>query len=589
MATAGETRTVWTSKQRVLPKPVKTAPAVSEELNFEIDPKAMQELLSDLMPNAEEGKTGRNTMCVVSSQTNSPKPSTTRRSSLFGGAMRVKAPVADAGSKRAPVMMTPSRVMAKPKSISTTKTPKGRMNAISHAPDSTVLNFNDCPDFLLAATQGGHAGAKQTPSKPVLAPTAAGTAKTPAKLHTRDFIGRSTEKENSSSIMNATTTPGKAALSKSLSAGLPTTRTPQHQKQDTSTTTASTNLLIDLDDVPATSPAKTYFPIMHVEMPPKPQQSEDKLSTSIFGSTSTDTSSENSASESSKTEFSIFSPIRSQLTSTQSSGSITGVNGSLNPHVAALAECYINTSSAKPLSQSTHIVPTAPGSAVKPPTLFIRASTTMGRLTVSKVDSKPLPSSGIFNNANFDICNLPFPPTPKQDSVSTIDRSASPISIDIQGKEGNTEDSEDATIVIDSSSLQRAITAPSLPLKDSTTVTTTNITIEVVSPRATTVTTTTISSAPPTPASSAAKAPKVRVASADTLPSIAQEDVRASEETTKSEKAKNYDIFGERLRSIATERQSLLNMLQRLQEEENKLIAEYFASIRVNPTEAEQS
>ena len=45
---------------------------------------------------------------------------------------------------------------------------------------------------------------------------------------------------------------------------------------------------------------------------------------------------------------------------------------------------------------------------------------------------------------------------------------------------------------------------------------------------------------------------------------------------SKTESGASSSEFGNRLRSIALERQALLKMLQRLQEEENKLIADYF-------------
>lgn len=453
MATTAEVRGTWTRKEKNVPKPVIQRANMNDDLNFEIDPKAMQEIMSDKLPQADDGKNSRQT---IAGNYSPPKPPmSARRSSLFGGAMRVKAP--GDGSKRQ-AAMTPSRMMAKPKIISSaTKTPRARTGHHTGVSDSIHLNFDDCPDFLVAAAASGLAGAK-TPSK--LAPSA-GASRTPGRqLHTKSFAER-LDKENHSSLPNATndhssTSEPRCSFSPKIDA-------------TTATIIARTQLLIDLDDDIAPSPKKAeakYFPIVHVDMPALPPKTQSS-NTSIFDLPEFNIPKPSTTTEVRKPDFSLFSPIRPIAT-----------------------------------------------------TYTIKTSM-----------------------------------TPK------------PMAYERQEK---LVDDIDSTIVIEPTALQRASTAPAPSTFDLSSQLATSLTIELAQPSSST-TVVKVNSAPPTPLPTPTIS-KVKLLQTST------ESVGEQEEVAESSNTSAAAAFTERLKAIAHERQTLLNMMARLQEEENLLIANFIAS-----------
>lgn len=445
-----------------MPRPIIQRAATSDDLNFEIDPKALQEIMSDALPQADEERNGRQT---IAGNYSPPKPAmSARRSSLFGGAMRVKA--ANESTKRQPAM-TPSRMMSKPRVISSaTKTPRARTGQHTGISDSIHLNFDDCPDFLVAAA-ASTLPTNKTPSKHNIHTTA---NKTPGRqLQTKSFSER-LDKENNSPNANM------LAMKSSLS-GVRSSPSPKVHSDTAITAINRAALLIDLDDL-APSPKKAeakFFPIVPVEIPPVA-----KAATSIFDLPEFAVSKPAPVSQARKTEFSLFSPVRSSMTATTTTNTI---KTSMTP---------------KPRTQRV------------------------------------------------------------QEPIEQL------------------VDDLDSTFIIEPTALQRASTAPLTSALDFQTPVTTNLTIELVSHSASTATVVKLSSAPPTPLS----APTVsRTKIIQSAPQVVQEDSETSEVVKKGEH------FTDRLKAIAQERQALLRLISRLQEEEDQLIADYVSSFRVKSKE----
>lgn len=244
---------VWAKKLKPLPKPVSLAPATVDD-GFEVDPNSMQHILfSELLPPQDDTK---NTRLTIGSTTQSPSPKTApvaRRASLFGGAMRVKAPI-DASKKSS--LQTPGRVLAKSRvPLSSSKqTPGSRSCAKSRLPDSISAEFNDCPDFLLAATQPRSTSNLQTPSKGL----ASSGYKTPGKVLTARDPNINSENVEPQDV------PSKGER-QSIEIALPPSaaRTPGTK----------------LTQPAKTENAATHFVFQHVEMPqPTPKKQEQKMS-----------------------------------------------------------------------------------------------------------------------------------------------------------------------------------------------------------------------------------------------------------------------------------------------------------------------
>lgn len=168
---------LWTRYQPVRPKPqpsveprkpVVQSVSLIDDVPFEIDPTSMSSILSDSMP-VQDSKLARYTLAGGTAPMQSPAKTGTsidpaRRSSLYGGALRVKAPVVD-HSKKNP-LRTPGRVIAKSRipGSSNSTTPK-RSSRTSYKADSASTahkfnsrtiemlgkDFSQCPDFLMSA------------------------------------------------------------------------------------------------------------------------------------------------------------------------------------------------------------------------------------------------------------------------------------------------------------------------------------------------------------------------------------------------------------------------------------------------------
>jgi len=483
MSSTDEIRGVWTRKQRPLPRPSPTPDLATEDVSFEIDHVSVQEILSDLMPPQEEAKTGRATL---GGGVASPKaPVAVRRASLFGGAIRVKAPTETA--KRT-AMMTPGRMVAKARvPLSASKTPKVRSSGVSHLPDSTILDFAECPDFLLVATQAGLVGGKQlatvlphlqTPSK---TNSSSAYSRTPGKQLSMKQCLEKMEKENTRAVNITTTTPGKTP-------GKPLAfrSHPAPSAAPTSAIDSNTTLL---ENTASKAKPKSSVEII------KPPALVPVLSL-----------------------LAPSSPVK-------------------EPTLAQIAPRLFADDHCKQL----------------PP--IERTSSAVGRLTITKVPPAPL-----------DPNSLPFPPSPQAPRPSQQARLVTEPHSDVEkplpavplqvasststtqhaSPPSNSSSSGQSLAVSSSSSLLSSISSSSSPssLFSSSILPSTH-----VSPTVAPTNTTDVASH--------------------------RDESALAQEADQKRKIENAQEFGNRLRSIAVERQALLKMLQRLQDEETKLISNY--------------
>lgn len=248
---------VWAKKPKPMPKPVSLAPQQVDDV-FEVDPNSIQNILfSELLPSQEDVKSNRATICAGTQSPSNKPTSQTRRASLFGGAMRVKAPL-DASKKS--TLQTPGRVLAKARAPSSTskQTPSSRTGAKSRLPDTVSAEYNECPDFLMATALKG-VTVPQTPSKSLSQPSA---YKTPGKYlpTTRDQCTTRDTTNISSENMEQ---PQEKSLEKNQIAAAP--KTPGVK---TSSSTSTGN-------------QPTHFVFEHVAMP-KPILTKPEKPKSIF-------------------------------------------------------------------------------------------------------------------------------------------------------------------------------------------------------------------------------------------------------------------------------------------------------------------